>query len=80
MKEEGKLILGEYNNIATSFKGLQNGIYLVCTTADIKAFKKNESDFPRIQFRSDPTVKNKLVIDIDVKATEANNKIKLKIK
>lgn len=80
MKEEGKLILGEYNNIATSFKGLQNGIYLVCTIADIKAFKKNESDFPRIQFRSDPTVKNKLVIDIDVKATEANNKIKLKIK
>jgi hypothetical protein len=80
MSEEGKLILGEYNNIATSFKGLQAGIYLICTIADTKAFKKNESGFPRIQFRSDPAVKNKLVIDIDVKATEANNNIKLKIK
>ena len=80
MSEEGKIILGEYNNIATSFKGLQAGIYLICTIADTKTFKKNESDFPRIQFRSDPAVKNKLVIDIDVKATEANNNIKLKIK
>jgi hypothetical protein len=80
MSEEGKLILGEYNNIATSFKGLQAGIYLICTITDTKAFKKNESSFPRIQFRSDPAVKNKLVLDIDVKATEANNNIKLKIK
>jgi hypothetical protein len=80
LKEEGKLILGEYNNIATSLKGLQAGIYLVCTIADIKAFKKNESAFPRIKFRSDPTVKNKLVIDIDIKATETNNKIKLEVK
>jgi hypothetical protein len=80
MSEEGKIILGEYNNIAKSFKGLQAGIYLICKIADTKAFKKNVSDFPRIQFRSDPAVKNKLVIDIDVKATEANNNIKLKIK
>jgi hypothetical protein len=80
MSEEGKIILGEYNNIAKSFKGLQAGIYLICTIADTKAFKKNESGFPRIQFRSDPAVKNKLVIDIDVKATETNNNIKLKIK
>jgi hypothetical protein len=80
LKEEGKLILGEYNNIATSFKGLQAGIYLVCTIPDMKAFKKNESAFPRIKFRSDPAVKNKLVIDIDIKATETNNKIKLVVK
>jgi hypothetical protein len=80
LKEEGKLILGEYNNIATSLKGLQAGIYLVCKIADIKAFKKSESAFPRIKFRSDPTVKNKLVIDIDIKATETNNKIKLEVK
>jgi hypothetical protein len=69
LKEEGRLILAEYNNIATSFKGLNAGIYLICTIADAKVFKKNGSDFPRIQFRSDSTAKNKLVIDIDVKAT-----------
>jgi hypothetical protein len=80
LKEEGKLILGEYNNIATSFKGLQAGIYLVCTIPDMKVFKKNESAFPRIKFRSDPAVKNKLMIDIDIKATETNNKIKLVVK
>ena len=80
LKEEGKLILGEYNNIAASFKGFQSGIYLICTIPDIKAFKKGESAFPRIKFRSDPSVKNKLVIDIDVKTTETNNKIKLKVK
>jgi hypothetical protein len=78
--EVGKLILSEYNNIATSFKGLQNGIYLVCTIADINIFKKNESDFLRIRFRSDPAAQNKLVIDIDAKKTEAINNIKLEIK
>ena len=80
LREEGKLILGEYNDIASSFKGLPAGIYLVCTIADIKAFKKSESAFPRIKFLSDPAVKNKLVIDIDIKATETNNKIKLEVK
>jgi hypothetical protein len=78
--EEGKLILGEYNNIASSLKGLQAGIYLVCTSSDIKVFKKYESEFPRIKFRSNPKAKNKLVFDIDVKATESNNNIKLHIK
>jgi len=78
--EEGRLILNEYNNIAATFKGFKSGIYLVCTISDIKVFKKNESDFPRIHFRSDPAVKNKLVIDIDVSSTETNNNIKLKIK
>jgi len=79
LKEEGRLILAEYNNIATSFKGLNAGIYLICTVADTKIFKKYGSDFPRIQFRSGSTANNKLVIDIDVKATEVKNKIRLKI-
>jgi hypothetical protein len=80
LREEGRLILSEYNSIATAFKGLNEGIYLICTIANTKAFKKIGSDFPRIQFRSDSTAKNKLVLDIDVKTTEAKNKIKLKIK
>jgi hypothetical protein len=78
--EEGKLILGEYNNIASSYKELPAGIYFICTASDIKVFKKYESDFPRIKFRSDSSAGNKLVIDIDIKATETNNKIKLYIK
>jgi hypothetical protein len=80
LKEEGKLILEEYNNIAATFKGLPAGLYLVCTVSNIKAFKKNEREFPRIQFRQDASVNNKLVIDIDSKATEKNNIIKLEIK
>ena len=54
LRGEGKLILGEYNNIASTFKGFPAGIYFVCTVADITAFKKNESDFPRIKFRIKP--------------------------
>ena len=80
LKEEGKLILEEYNSIASSFKGFQSGIYLICTVSYIKTIKKNESAFPRIKFRSNPSVKNKLIIDIDVNTTEMNNKIKLVIK
>jgi hypothetical protein len=80
LKEEGKLILGEYNEIASSFKGLPAGIYFICTIGDMKAIKRNESDFPRIKFRSNPAFKNRLVIDVDIKATETNNKIKLIIK
>ena len=80
LKEEGKIILEEYNNIAASFKGLQSGIYLVCTTSDINALKKGKSDFPRIKFRSDSTLKNILIIDIDIKTTETFNKLKLEIK
>ncbi|MDR3667611.1 MAG: hypothetical protein P4L35_12275 [Ignavibacteriaceae bacterium] len=80
LKEEGKLILDEYNNIAATFKGFQSGIYLTCTVGDAKAFKKHEAEFSRIKFRNNPSGKNKLVIDIDVKATEAGNKIKLEIK
>jgi hypothetical protein len=80
LKEEGKLILGEYNNIASSFKRLPAGIYFLCTVADAGVFKKNESEFPRIKFQSDPSFKNNLVIDIDIKATETNNKIKIEVK
>lgn len=80
LKEEGKIILEEYNNIAASFKGLQSGIYLICTTSDINALKKGKSEFPRIKFRSDSSLKSSLVIDIDIKTTEINNKIKLEIK
>ena len=80
LKEEGKLILEEYNSIASTFKGLPAGLYLVCRVRDLKAFKKNESEFPRIKFRSDLRVNNKLVIDIDTKTTETNNIIKLEIK
>jgi hypothetical protein len=78
--EEGKLILGEYNNIASSVKGFQAGIYLICTSSDINVFKKHESEFPRIKFRSNPKAKNKLFFDIDVKTTETNNNLKLRIK
>jgi hypothetical protein len=80
LKEEGELILEEYNSIAASFKGFQSGIYLICTVSDIKIFKKYESEFPRIKFQSIPSVKNKLIMDINVSATETNNKIKLIIK
>jgi hypothetical protein len=80
LKEEGELILEEYNSIAASLKGFKSGIYLICTVSDIKAFKKNESEFSRIKFQSNPSAKNKLIMDIDVNATEINNKIKLIIK
>jgi len=80
MKEEGNLILTEYNNIAASFKGLPEGIYLVCTIPDIKVLKKSESAFSRIKFHANPSFKNKLIIDIDVKRTEASNKMKLEMK
>jgi hypothetical protein len=80
ISDEGKLILNEYNNIASSFKGFEAGIYFICTSSDINAFKKHVSDFPRIKFRSKPRAKNNLVIDIDIKQTETNNKIKLQIK
>ena len=80
LKEEGKLILGEYNDIASNFKGLPAGLYLLCTVSDIRAFKRNESEFPRIRFQSDPAVRNKLIIDIDTKTTETNNIIKLEVK
>ena len=80
LSEVGKLILIEYNNIATFFDGLQNGIYLVCTVADINSFKKYESGLLRIRFKSDPAVKDKLVIDIDVFKTAAINKVKLEFK
>jgi hypothetical protein len=80
LKEEGKIILKEYNNIAASFKGLQSGIYLVCTTSDISTFNKGKSDFPRIKFRTDSSLKNLIIIDIDIKTTEMYNKIKLQIK
>jgi hypothetical protein len=80
LKEEGELILEEYNSIAASFKGFESGIYLICTVSDIKTFKKNESEFSRIKFQSNPSVKNKLIMDIDVSLTEKNNNIKLKIK
>jgi hypothetical protein len=80
LKEVGKIILKEYNDIASSFKGLQSGIYLVCTTSDISAFNKGRSDFPRIKFRADSSLKNLIIIDIDIKTTEMFNKIKLQIK
>ncbi|MDR3611734.1 MAG: hypothetical protein P4L27_14285 [Ignavibacteriaceae bacterium] len=80
LKEAGKLILGEYNSIASSFNKLPAGIYFICTAQDINAFTKSETDFPRIKFRADPASKNKLIISIDIKETELNNKIKLEIK
>jgi hypothetical protein len=80
LKEDGRLILGEYNRIASSYKGLPAGIYLICTVPELKPFTKNESEFPLIKFRSDPADKNKLIISIDINSTELYNKIKLKIK
>jgi hypothetical protein len=80
LKDIGKLILAEYNNIASSVKGLPTGIYFICTVPDSKLFSKNELEFPRIKFLSDPSNKNNLRINIDKEATELNNKIKLEIK
>jgi hypothetical protein len=80
LKEEGKLILGEYNRIASLFTKLPYGIYFLCDVPELRAFTKNESEFPRINFRSETSNKNTLVINIDIVTTESRNKIKLDIK
>jgi hypothetical protein len=80
LKEEGRLILEEYNSLAITYKRLPEGIYFICTVPDNAVFLKNEADFPRIKFRSDRAVRNKLIIDIDIKTTELNNKVKLEFK
>jgi hypothetical protein len=80
LKEEGRLIMEEYNTLATTFKRLPEGIYFICTVPDSKVFLKNESDFSRIKFRSNPAVRDKIMIDIDIQTTELNNKVKLEFK
>jgi hypothetical protein len=79
VSEDGKLILEEYNSIASSFKGFPSGIWFVCTVPDTNAFRNNKDDFPRIEFRNDPENNKVLLINVDVSKTETNNGIKLEI-
>jgi hypothetical protein len=80
MSDDGKLILGEYNSIATLFRGFPSGIWFICYVPDTSVFLSNKNDFPRIEFRNDPGIKKTLVINFDVEKTETNNLIKVEIK
>ena len=77
---DGKLILGEYNSIASTLKGFPAGIWLVCSVPDTNAFLSNKDDFPRMNFKKNNEKKRSLIINIDVSKTETNNGIKLGIK
>jgi hypothetical protein len=79
VSEDGKLILEEYNSIASSFKDFPSGIWFVCFVPDTNVFRNNKDDFPRIEFRNDPENNKVLLINIDVSKTETNNGIKLEI-
>jgi len=80
VSEDGKLILSEYNSIASTIKGFPSGIWFNCLVPDSSFFLANNSDFPRIHFKNNPSSKKSLVINVDVDKTESNNGIRLIIK
>jgi hypothetical protein len=80
VSEDGKLILGEYNTIASSFKGFPSGIWFICIVPDTDAFSADKVEFQRIEFKNNSGIQKVLIIYIDVSKTETNNSIKLEIK
>ncbi len=54
ISEDGKLILGEYNSIASTFRDFPYGIWLFCYVPDTNVFLTSVEEFPRIEFKRAP--------------------------
>ena len=80
MTDAGKLILAEYNQIASSLNGFPSGIWFVCLVPDLSFFAEDKNDFPRIEFIQNSDKQKNLVLKVDVKKTENKNGIKLDVR